>query len=257
MRLTVVILAGLACVGLAANAKADLQDALVAREVMADLTATCVVRIDYTRESGSRPSVFALAFRLENVVWLYSPEIGTRALGEATAAWPDSSALAARLRRLDPAIRRVTVYPRPVEPLVRQEQRYLDNACVIASLHCLGELLNNPDRVTEVGLILMAFDSSEASDRATFLVNHCVLAFREDGRWWCLDPNDARRPFLLKTTAVGAPLDPALVALALQQAYPLKSVHLLMLSPVTLNRIATNMRWRHLAALQKPIAVQR
>jgi hypothetical protein len=108
-------------------------------------------------------------------------------------------------------------------------------------------VLDAQDRITEAGLILMAFDSAESANDA-YVVNHCVLAYRRDGQWWCLDPNRALQPFPLKSIAIGAPLDPALVSLALERDYPLKTVHLLALSPATFDRIATNVRWRSLAA---------
>jgi hypothetical protein len=249
MRLFPATLASFICLVFVPGGRAELQDALVARQVLADFAATCVVRIEYDPSLTARPPVFATAFRLENVLWLYAPEIGTRALGPATHAWPDSAKLSTRLRQLDPAIRRVTVYSNPVAPLVRQEKLYLNNACVIASLQSLGRVLDLNDRVTDAGLILMAFDTTEPANAPAFLVNHCVLAYRRDGRWWCLDPNQAQ-PFPLNTIAIGAPLDPALVTLALQQSYPLKSVHLLPLSPATLDRVATNMRWRDLAVIK-------
>ncbi len=121
---------------------------------------------------------------------------------------------------------------------------------MIASLHSLTAVLETYDRVTEAGLILMTFDSNDSSSDDALLANHCVLAYRQDGQWWGLDPNKVQQPFPLKSIAVGAPLDPALAALALQQRYPLKSVHLITLSPRTFDRIATNVRWRSLAAIK-------
>ena len=247
MRPSFPTLAGLACLAFIPGGRAALQDALVARDVLADLVSTCVVRIEFDAGPQSRPPIYAMAFNLEEVLWLYAPEIGTRALGPATGAWPDPAALSARLQRLDAGIRRVTVYSNPVAPIVRQEQLYLDNACVISALHSLTRVLDSDERITDAGLILMAFDAADPSRFTASLVNHCVLTYRRDGRWWCLDPSKSLQPFPLQSITLGAPLDPELAKLALQRDYPLKSVHLLTLSPATLERIATNVRWRSLA----------
>jgi hypothetical protein len=246
MRLSPPIQACLACLFLAPGLRAGLQDALLARQVLADVADTCVVRIDFAAGPAGRPPVYATAFSLEHVFWLYAPEIGTRVLGPATRAWPDPAALSARLRGLDPTIRRVTVFANPVAAIPRPEQVYLNNACVIASLHALTRVLDSEGRVAEAGLILMSFDTSDASSAAAAQVNHSLLAYRRDEQWWCIDPNNPLKPFRLENAEVGAPLDPALVLLALQQDYPVKSVYLLALSRATLARIAANVLWRSL-----------
>jgi len=244
MRLSSPGQACLACLLLAPVARATLQDALVARQVLADVADTCVVRIDFIAEAAARPPVYATAFSMEHVLWLYAPEIGTRVVGPATRAWPDPAALSARLRGLDPLIRRVAVYANPVAPISRPEQFYLNNACVIASLHALTRVLDSGGRVAEAGLILMSFDTPDASSAEAALVNHSLLAYRRDEQWWCIDPNNPLKPFRLENAEVGAPLDPALVLLALQQDYPVKSVYLLALSRGTLDHIAANVAWR-------------
>jgi hypothetical protein len=248
MRLSPPAQACLAGLFLASVTRAALQDALVARQVLADVADTCVVRIDFAAAPAARPPVYATAFSLEHVFWLYAPELGTRVLGPATRAWPDPAALSARLHRLDPGIRRVTVYANPVAAIPRPEQLYLNNACVIASLHALTRVLDSGVRVAEAGLILMSFDTSDASSVASAQVNHSLLAYRRDEQWWCIDPNNPLKPFRLESAEVGAPLDPALVLLALQQNYPVKSVYLLALSRGTLDRIAANVVWRSLPA---------
>ena len=246
MRLPLPAQACLACLLLAPGLHAALQDALVARQIMADVADTCVVRIDFTAKPAARPPVYALVFSLEHVCWLYAPEIGTRVLGPATRAWPDPDALSARLRGFDPSIRRVKVYSNPVAAISKPERVYLNNACVIASLHALTRVLDSEGRVAEAGLILMSFDTSDASRDSAALVNHSLLAYRRGEQWWCIDPNNPLKPFRLENAEVGAPLDPALVMLALQQDYPVKSVCLLALSRTTLDRIAANVFWRRL-----------
>jgi hypothetical protein len=224
--------------------RADLRDALIARQVLADVAATCIVRVEFVVGQPVRPPVYATAFSLENVFWLYAPEVGTRVLGPATAIWPDPAVLSARLHALDPSVSRIRVYAHPVATPFRQDQLCLTNACVIGSLHSLTAILNAEGAVSEAGLILMSFDTADASTAAALQVNHSLLAYRLRGQWWCIDPKRRQHPFRLKDVAIGAPLDPALVTLALQQAYPVKSVCLLPLSPATLNRIATNVQWR-------------
>jgi hypothetical protein len=226
------------------GAPAALRDALIARQVLADVAATCIVRVEFVARQPERPPIYAVAFSLEHVFWLYAPEVGTRVLGPATAAWPDSAVLSARLHALDASISRVTVYPHPVATPFRQDQLYLTNACVIGSLHSLTAVLNAEETVSEAGLILMSFDTADASTAAALQVNHSLLAYRLLGQWWCIDPRRHRQPFRLKNVDIGAPLDPALVTLALQQAYPVKSVCLLALSRATLDRIAANVQWR-------------
>ena len=237
----------LACLGaLLASpcAPAALRDALVARQVLADVASTCIVRVEFVARQPARPPIYAVAFALEQVFWLYAPEVGTRVLGPATAVWPDAATLSARLHALDPNVSRVTVYPHPVATPFRQDQLYLTNACVIGSLHSLTAVLGAEGAVGEAGLILMSFDTSDASTAAALLVNHSLLAYRLRGQWWCVDPRRLQQPFRLRNVDIGAPLDPVLVTLALQQAYPVKSVCLLPLSPGTLDRIASNVQWR-------------
>jgi hypothetical protein len=227
-----------------AGVRGALQDALIARQVLADVAETCVVRIDFAASQPPRPPIYAIAFSLENVFWLYAPEIGTRVLGPATPVWPDPAALSARLRGLDATVQRVGVYVHPVAAVFRQDQLYLSNACVIGSLHALTWVLRSGGSVAEAGLILMSYDTTGASTAAAMQVNHSLLAYRRNGVWWCIDPNQERAPFRLSNVQVGTPLDPALVALALRQNYPVKSVCFLSLSPVTLVRIETNLQWR-------------
>lgn len=221
-----------------------LQDALVARQVLADVTETCVLRIDFAAGGTPRPPVYAIAFSLEKVFWLYAPEMGNRVLGPATDVWPDPATLSGRLHGLDASVQRVTVYPNPVAPAFKPDQLYLDNACVIGSLHALTAVLHREGGVAEAGLILMSYDTTDASTAAALRVNHSLLAYRQREVWWCIDPNDERAPFRLNQVKVGAPLDPALVALALRQRYPVKSVCLFTLSPRTLSRIEANLQWR-------------
>lgn len=244
MRLPRPALALLAGLLTASPAPAALQDALIARQILADVAATCVVRVEFAAGASTRPPVYAIAFSLENVFWLYAPEIGTRVLGPATAVWPDPATLSARLHALDPGIQRVTAYPNPVSAVFKQDQLYLTNACVIASLHGLTAVLDAGNEVKEAGLILLSYDTTDASTAVSLVVNHSLLAYRLRGQWWCIDPRTPRKPFRLRDVAVGAPLDPALVALALRQDYPVKSVCLLALSPKTLARIAADVQWQ-------------
>lgn len=225
-------------------ASAALRDALIARQVLADVAMTCIVRVDLVPGESPRPPIYATAFALKQVLWLYAPEIGTQVLGPATKLWPDPETLSMRLHALDPSVRRVTVHANPVSPTFKPDQLYLDNACVIGSLHSLLWVLHDQGAVDEAGLVLMSYHTSDASTAAPLRVNHSLLAYRLRQQWWCIDPNQPQQPFPLRNVAVGAPLDPALVALALQQRYPVKSVCLLKLSPATLGRIAANVQWQ-------------
>ena len=219
-----------------------MQDALIARYVLADVAKTCVVRVNFT-DAQKRPPMYALAFSLEKVFWLYAPEIGTRVLGPETETWPDPSTLSKRLRSLDSDVERVTVYANPVVPAYRPDQLYLTNACVIGSLNSLIWVLHNGGDASHAGLILMSYETSHASMAAAMQVNHSLLAYQVHGKWWCIDPSHVGDPFPLENVAVGEPLDPALVALTLKHSYPVKSVCLLSLSRGTLDRITSNVRW--------------
>lgn len=221
-----------------------LRDILVARQIMADIAPACVVRVAFDPAKGGRETLYALAFTLEGVFWIYSPEIGTQVLGPASRLWPDPATLSARLRELDPTVSGVTVHPNPVTETFRQDQLYLINACVIGSLHSLLWVLHDHGGVDEAGLVLMSYDTPDAATAPTLRVNHSLLAYRQGKQWWCIDPLKPREPFRLKDVKVGAPLDPALVALTLRQRYPVKSVSLLALSADTLRRIAANVQWQ-------------
>ena len=244
MRPALPLLAALAFLAGATRSEATLRDALIARQVLADVAATCVVRVEFLPAPAPRQPIFAIAFSLENDFWLYAPEIGTRALGPATEVWPDPATLSSRLHGLDPTVLSVTVYANPVSAPFKQDQLFLANACVIGSLHSLLWVLHNESGLTEAGLILMSYDTTDASTAAALVVNHSLLAYRLHGQWWCIDPRNDREPFKLKHVKIGAPLDPALVELALKQDYPVKSVCLLPLSRATLGRIAANVQWQ-------------
>ena len=244
MRLPVPALACVAVLFSTTVTNGALQDALIARQVLADVAETSVVRIDFVAGQTSRPPVYAIAFSLEQVFWLYAPELGTKVLGPATLVWPDPATLSSRLHGLDASVQRVTVYSNPVAAVFKQDQLYLSNACVIGSLHSLTWVLHTEGSVAEAGLILMSYDTTDASTAAALQVNHSLLAYRQRGVWWCIDPNTEQVPFRLNQVKVGAPLDPALVTLSLKQSYPVKSVSLLALSSETLARIEANLQWR-------------
>lgn len=243
MRLTRLLPAFLA-VCLAKSASGSLQDALIARHVLADVAQTCVVRLEFEPGAAVKSPVYAMAFALENVFWVYAPEIGTRVLGPATKVWPDTATLSSRLHAFDASVARVTIYANPVTPDFKQGQLYLNNACVIGSLHALMEVLDREGRVTEAGLILMSYDTADAATAAALQVNHSLLTYRVRNQWWCVDPNHPEQPFPLRDVDIGKPLDPGLVALTLRHSYPVKSVCLLPLSPSTLKRIVSNVQWR-------------
>ena len=226
----------------ATRARATMQDALIARYVLADVARTCVVRVDFSGPA-LRPPLYALAFSLEDVFWIYAPEIGTRVLGPATQLWPDTSTFSDRLRSLDAGVEKVTVYPNPVTAGFRPDQLYLVNACVIGSLNSLLTVLHSGGDASHAGLILMSYETSGASVAIAMQVNHSLLAYQIKGKWWCIDPSHVSAPFPLENVAIGEPLDPALVALTLKHSYPVKSVRLLPLSRPTLERIAANVRW--------------
>ncbi|MBS0662498.1 MAG: hypothetical protein JSR48_04495 [Verrucomicrobia bacterium] len=238
------LLGGLAVLLAVPPASGKLRDILVARQIMADVAPTCVVRVAFDPAKGDRETLYALAFSLEGVFWIYSPETGTQVLGPASRLWPDPVTLSARLRELDPTVAAVTVHSNPVSENFRQDQLYLVNACVIGSLHSLLWVLHDHGSVDEAGLILMSYDTPDAATAPTLRVNHSLLAYRQGRQWWCIDPLKQRETFRLKEVKVGAPLDPALVALTLKQRYPVKSVSLLKLSDRTLDRITSNVQWQ-------------
>lgn len=239
VRIAAVLLAGAAT-----SASATLRDILVARQIMADVASACVVRVTFNPAQSGREPLYALAFSLEGVFWIYSPETGTQVLGPASRLWPDPATLSTRLRELDSTVTAVTVHPNPVAETFRQDQLYLRNACVIGSLHTLLWVLHDHGGVDEAGLVLMSYDTPDAATAPTMRVNHSLLAYRQGRQWWCIDPLKPREPFRLKDVKIGAPLDPALVALTLRQRYPVKSVSLLKLSEATLERITANVQWQ-------------
>ncbi|MDB6095698.1 MAG: hypothetical protein JWM32_3260 [Verrucomicrobia bacterium] len=224
--------------------RGSLQDVLVARQVLGDLARTCIVKVEFAPAHPLRAPMYAAAFSFENVFWLYSPEGGTQVLGAATSSWPDAPTLSRRLHEFDPRVEKVTVYANPVATIYKADQLYLNNACVIGSLHALAAVLHRESRVHEAGLILMSYHTGDASTAAALQVNHSLLAYRLGKQWWCVDPSKPDAPFRLEDVRVGAPLDPQLVARALQRDYPVRSVCLLPLSPQTLARIEQNLQWR-------------
>lgn len=249
MRLPLTALAVLGTAAFAPRSGATLQDALLAHQVLTPVAEACVVRIDF---AGARPRepIFATAFALEKVLWLYAPEFGTFALGPATGPWPDPALASTHLRLLEADVARINVYPNPVPPTHRLDQHYLVDACVISSLGALTWALAHESDLSDAGLILMSYDNS-AVTLVTLRINHCLLAYRSRGNWWCVDPNNIQQPFALEHVAVGSRLDPALTALALKQHYPLKGAYFLSFSPATLARITATLQWKSVTPANK------
>jgi len=246
MRLLSPALLALLCV---APAGATLRDALLAHGLLNDLAETHVLRIDQQPgPTGARPPLYAVMFSFEDVHWLYAAESGTRVLGPAPTIWPDAAQVTRQLKQIDPGVARVTAYPRPLPGVPGGEQLELPNACVIASLSALANLLGENREVSDAGLVLLGYRPPPATPAQSWLVDHCVLVYRENSRWFCLDPRAPKAAFPLEHIRVGASLDQGLMQLTLRERYPLKSARLLPLSARTLGQITSSALWRSLRA---------
>lgn len=237
------VLALILCLASAAGSpvRAALQDALLAHQALAPIAQSCVVRIEFG--PGGPAPIFAAAFAIEDVLWLYAPEFGTFALGPVTRGWPDPALRSTHLRLLNAEVATLRISANPVPPAHRLEQHPLVNACVISSLGALTRTLTHEADLNAAGLILMSYDNNAPTlDRMN--INHCLLAYRIRGQWRCIDPNQPNQSFLLEHLAVNSRLDPALTALALKQHYPLKGVYYLAFSPTTLARLTASLQWK-------------
>lgn len=242
MRLLLILGFGL-CVAPLAPAK--LLDALTAQRVLTDLADCRMLRIDRSLPGqAEKPSLYAVAFVFEDLLWLYVGESGTRVLGPATKSWPSEDEFAARLQQIDPSVVGATLYAPPTPSHSAAETPPITNGCVVACITRLAQLLIEQNGVHDAGLVLLAYDSPAPTPEAGLFVNHAVLVFRDDAGWQGIDPGVPETPFRLENVRLGAPLDPALVQAALGERYPLKSARLLMLSPDTLARITHGALWR-------------
>jgi hypothetical protein len=231
--------------GLWASAHASLPDAIAAHRLLNDIAEARVLQVELQpNAAGDRPPLYAVAFSFEGFGWFYAAESGTRVLGPLAANWDSAAELTRTLREIDGRVVRVTSYAQPAGPERLPQPVLLNNACVIGSLVALANLLARNDEVNEAGLVLLSYDRTDATTATALLVNHCLLVFRDHGRWQCIDPRTPDERFPLDQIAVGAPLDPTLLRLSLRGRYPVRSARFLAVATGTVRRISESAVWR-------------
>ncbi len=226
-----------------------MSETLAATQLLSGLIDTRVVRFELPVGPSVAPKkVHAVVLAFDGILWLYTPGLGTCLLGEsrhAANAGPDE--ITAGLRRIDPTLRDINVYPNPVLPPPELETR-LRNGCVAACFINLAALLVQDGTVTEAGIVFFSGrDPDHASTAPSTLltaVGHSVLLYRTGGQWRGIDPAEPAAPFAIGRVETDAATDVALLADAQRHSYPIEHVRFLPISSGAFARLARDARWK-------------
>ena len=235
-------------VALAIPAGAAMRDALNTAQLVNGLVDTCIVRMDLPQASAPPKRIYAVALAFDELLWLYTPGLGTCLLEPIVA---DTSALAdtivAQLHRRAPAVGNLRVYSQVLLPPPEQTGDTLFNGCFVACLFHLARLLTTDDKITAAGVVLFSSRETQGGSNASMLlegIGHSVLVYRLGAHWMALDPSRPDEPFPLQQLQTGTALDPELITHARRSRYTLERVRLLLFSSPALASLAREARWR-------------
>ncbi len=231
--------------GLTAPLRAAMPDAMLAQHMLTDVAEAYVVRVTLAPKAPApRPDpVYGVVFAFEGSCWFYAAEYGSRILAPLDETWSKPEIVTARLKAFGLPVESLDLYPRITPPTWLMAQVRINNACVVGALSALTRVLG-PSEIRDAGLVLLSYHQPQEAPTAAMFVDHCLLVYREAGRWTCIDPRNPNKSFVLDRLELGAALDPALVELSLRARYPLKAARLLTIAPSTLDKITQSTLWR-------------
>jgi hypothetical protein len=238
------------------RAAGTLQDALLARQLLADFTRALVVRLDLTPEAnGPTRSLYSLAFAFDGVFWIYVPESGSFALGAiAPGVQPDLDLLNERLRVVEPRIEAAAIDRRDHVP---SSSRTLGNGCFVGCLANLLALLERGESIRAAGIVFLSHPPDPAHpDVSPLLANqgHALLVYHVDRYWFALDPNHPNSRIDLDVIQSDNPVDAALLRYASGNNYPTGRARYLAISAATLKHLADDVVWQRRLAHRSDIS---
>lgn len=238
-------------------ARAAMRDALSTAQLLSGLVDARVVRMELPLGLHSAPKrIHALAIAFDDVLWLYTPGLGTSILGPVHSADKlRSDEIADRLRQLAPALNNIRVYANPLLPSTGELSATLSQACFAGCLLDLASLLTRSEGVDEAGIIFFSGPVPTRSSRAPTGLNdigHSLLVYRLAGRWFMIDPARPADPLNLGGVNADTELDPALTAYATRSGYALDRVRFLPFSTTALARLTREARWRERLLVKLP-----
>ena len=235
-------------VALAVPAGAAMRDAMNTAQLVNGLVDTCIVGMDLPQASAPPKRIYAIALAFDDLLWLYTPGLGTCLL-EPIAA--DTSALAdtivAQLHRRAPAVGNLRAYPQALLPPPEQTGDTLFNGCFVACLFHLARLLTTEEQITAAGVVLFSSREPQGGPNASVLLaglGHSVLVYRRGTHWMALDPTRPDEPFPVQLLQTGTALDPDLIAHARRSRYTLEQVRFLSFSSTALASLTRAAQWQ-------------
>jgi hypothetical protein len=235
-----------------------MRDALSATQVFSGLVDAHVVRFELPVGPAAAPrQVHSVVLNFDGALWLYTPGLGTRSLGAAPAAPASLNAeIADRVRGLDPSLRSVQVYDRPILPPPQDCNDAMRNGCFAGCLYELAQLLSRGESIGAAGVIFFSPRDDDpvrpACVAALGDVGHSVLVYQSGDRWWALDPAQPETPFEIESLQTASAVAPALMNYAQRASFPLGRVRFLPISSGALGDLRRDARWRAYRANSGP-----